>query len=117
MRYIIPALILVFLATIACAESHLTSDPAGFNATKWRVELANGTTYTGDTKNNAVWWDLQPLESGVYNGNASLGSPEWVLTSEGRTNSTGTVWSPETPFTLERKGSLLFDGELGLENQ
>ena len=90
MKHIIPLFIFVFWTTLACAEPHLTSSPM-VGATKWRVQLSNGTKYTGPTKNASIWWDIGFLPTGVYRGNVSLGSPEWILTSEGKTNSTGTV--------------------------
>jgi len=106
---------LLLLPNLGWAET-LISDPVQpYNATNCRVELTNGTVVECDVVNNAVSWDISGLPVGTYEGQISYAVPEWVLTAEGETNSTGEVWSPATPFVLERRGAPSFDEKLGLK--
>lgn len=104
MKYLF-TLLIVLLATSAWAWT-LTSDPSPQNATLWKVELQSGETYQGDTTSDfRMAWDIDPLDPGVYQGDAYFGYSEWALDAEGSKTYAGTVWSnSSTPFVLERRG-------------
>lgn len=98
-------LLAIFLTLTMCASAcawDMVSAPSPQNATHWRIQLDNGTEYTGQTVNGTLKWNVDGLPAGEHSGQAYFGQAMWTLEAENSTESKGLAWSNGTPFTLIR---------------